>query len=45
MAVAHDDDAGNCFSFALPLGHAFPNIRTEGDRGEIANLDGSSVFS
>src|SRR5207245_9501913 len=43
-AVAHADDARNGFSLALPLGHAFPNIRTEGDRTEIANLDGSSVL-
>src|SRR5260370_5219738 len=43
-AVAHDDDARDGFAFALPFRHAFPNIGTEGDRAEIANLDGSSVL-
>src|SRR5205807_3692076 len=43
-AVTHDDDARDGFSFALPLRHAFPNIRTGGDRTQITNLDGSSVL-
>ncbi len=43
-AVAHDDDARDGFSLALPLRHAFSNIGTETDRTEIANLDGSSVL-
>src|SRR5260370_725820 len=43
-AVTHDDDTRDGFSFALPLGHAFANIRAESDRAEIANLDGSSIL-
>ena len=35
-AVAHDDDAADGFAFAIPFGHAFANVRAEGDRAQIA---------
>src|SRR5215469_12842463 len=43
-AIAHDHDARDGFSLALPLGDSFADVRTEANRTEVANSDRCSVF-
>src|ERR1700757_3259348 len=42
--VAHHNDARDSFAFALPLGDAFADVRSEVDRAQIAHEDGCSVL-
>ena len=45
MAVAHDHDAAYGFSFAIPLGHAFADIRTEADAPEITHQNRRAILA
>ena len=42
--VAHDNDAGDGLSFALPFRGSFADIRAERDRPDITNPHGSAVL-
>src|SRR6266536_5581609 len=45
LAGAHDDDASDGFSFALPFRYAFANVWSKGYGPEIAQENGCAVLS
>ena len=43
-AVAHNHDAADRFSLAIPFGDALANVRTEADRTDVPDQDGHAVL-